>query len=131
MKNMIIEATNYSPLVEFYPDGKMVIRGRSILDDTLSFYKPLLELITQCNSSKFFIEMNIELMNTNSLKHILKILSEIKRHFGSENCEIHWYYEKGDEDMIDIGKFFETILQKSFHFYEMSESEDVRFLQYV
>jgi hypothetical protein len=121
MKQMIIEATKNSPMVELNPEGIMIIQGRSIIEDTISFYNPIIDWVKQCSSKKFTLEVRLEYMNTSSSKQVFTILKTIKDNFSVKDVYIKWYYEEDDEDMLDTGKDFESLIRIPIDFYEYSD----------
>lgn len=118
---MIIEATKNSPMVELNPEGIMIIQGRSIIEDTISFYNPIIDWVKQCSSKKFTLEVRLEYMNTSSSKQVFTILKTIKDNFSVKDVYIKWYYEEDDEDMLDTGKDFESLIRIPIDFYEYSD----------
>ncbi|MGO9387745.1 MAG: DUF1987 domain-containing protein [Methanobacterium sp.] len=120
---MKIDATKNSPRVELNPDGDMIIKGRSILDDPFPFYNNIIDWINKCTSEKLNLEIRIEYMNTSSSKLILYLLKSIKEHFNNSKVYIKWYYDSDDEDMLDMGKDFESIIRIPIDFYELQVEE--------
>jgi hypothetical protein len=121
MKEMIIEATKNSPKVEFNPEGKMIIQGRSIIEDTVSFYNPIIDWVRNCSSKKFTLEVRLEYMNTSSSKQVFTILKSIKDNYNIKDAYIKWYYEEDDEDMLEMGKDYESMIRIPIDFYEYTD----------
>lgn len=121
MEHMKIEATNHTPLVELSTEGKLMIHGRSIIEDPLPFYKRIVDWIPLCQAKNLNVEIQIEYINTSSTKVLLNLLKKIKYFYNSNNLTISWYYESDDEEMLDLGKDFESMVCVPFDFYEMSE----------
>ena len=121
METLKIEATKFSPKVELTADGEMSIRGRSIMEDPYLFYAHIIQSIKDCKSKSFTLEMRLEYMNTSSSKVILNLLKTIKETYNSTNVFIRWYYEADDEDMLDIGRDFESLISIPIDFYELCE----------
>lgn len=122
MKDLKIEGTKFSPKVNLSADGELTISGRSIMEDPIVFYKPVIEALKQCQAKKFTLEIRLEYMNTSSTKVLLDLMRTIKEHFYASNTFINWYYESDDEDMFDIGKDFESLLSIPIDFFEMCEN---------
>ena len=120
MEQVIIEGTKYSPKVEFDPTGKLSIEGRSIIEDPGIFYNPIIEWINNCKSGTISVKMKIEYMNTSSTKLILNLFKAVKDNFNSNNVDIKWYYEEDDEEMLEIGKDFESMIHIPIDFYAYS-----------
>ena len=122
MKDFKIEGTKFSPKVDLSVNGEMTISGRSIMEDPISFYKPVFEALKQCQAKKFTLEIRLEYMNTSSTKVLLDLMRAIKDRFHASNIFINWYYESDDEDMFDIGKDFESLLSMPIDFFELCEN---------
>ena len=123
MKLIKIEATKYSPKVELSPEGKMTIYGRSIMEDPIEFYNQIINWVKNCQSKTFALDVQLEYMNTSSSKVLLDLLKSIKERYNMNEVFINWYYESDDEDMLDIGKDFESLVCIPFDFYELCKEE--------
>ena len=121
MAQMIIEATKNSPKVEFNTEGNLIIQGRSIIEDTIAFYNPIIDWIKNCSSKKFTFEVRMEYMNTSSSKQMLTILKSIKDNSNIKDVYIKWYYEEDDEDMLEMGKDYESMIRIPIDFYEFTD----------
>ena len=125
MSCLKIYPSKNTPLVELSSDGKLTIHGRSILDDAMGFYNPVLHWISESKSLTFTIEIQLEYLDTSSTKMILHILKAIKQKYGVKNMEIHWIYESDDEDMFNLGKDLEMVIRRPFHFYELHPEKSI------
>ena len=100
-------------------NGNLLIAGRSIIENSHQFYKPLITELSKCVKAplaKMEIDFKLEYFNTNSSKSILdvlKVLQEINSR--SNNVVINWYYEEGDEDVLEIGEDFSSIINFPFN----------------
>lgn len=121
MENLKIEATKYSPFVELSEDGHMIIRGRSIIEDPVTFYKQIIDWIPKCKSKTFSIEVQFDYLNTSSTKVFFDLLNKIKEHYNSTSITIAWYFEEDDIDMEELGKDIESLICVPIDFYEMAE----------
>lgn len=122
MENLTIKGTYRTPEVEFFNSGKLLIKGRSIPEDAGLFYNHLYSWIfrycmSPCNETE--VNLALEYMNSGSAKSVLQILRELVS-ISENGCElvINWYYESGDEDMLEKGEYFESILKHKFNFIE-------------
>jgi hypothetical protein len=123
MENLLIKATSRNPEVDFNVNGNIRIKGRSIPEDAGLFYNYLYSWIFRyCMNPMPETNVNLELeyMNSGSAKSILQILRELSQiTYNSNNkLTINWYYELGDEDMLEKGEYFESILKHKFTFIE-------------
>ncbi len=122
MDNLIIKATSKTPEVEFYFNGKIKIKGRSIPEDATIFFDLLQSWIFQyCLNphNETIVEVELEYMNSASAKSLLQLLSELTElSQQGKNLIINWYFESGDDDMIERGEYFENILKFKFNYIE-------------
>ena len=98
-----------------YNNGELVISGRSIPENSIEFYKPIiewLELLKVSDKDKIVLDIKLEYFNTSSSKCILDVfkkLEEIKA-VGKE-ASIRWFFESDDEDMEEAGQDFSAIIK--------------------
>lgn len=115
MENLSIKGTSRTPQIDFDFEGNFRIKGRSIPEDAGLFYNHLYSWVLKyCHNPKPVTNVYLELeyMNSGSSKSILQILRELINNTHETNTTlIHWYYERGDEDMHEKGEYFETILK--------------------
>ena len=117
MKLLNISATNNTPMVSLDTEGKMVIQGRSYNDDATNFYGPVIDWIKGFSSQKLILEIRLEYLNKSSLNQIYYLLKSVKGNEKIIKATIQWYYEDDDEEMLDIGKTFESQISIPFKFY--------------
>jgi hypothetical protein len=120
MKDLRIERTFNTPLIDFKRTGQLCIEGRSIPENTPSFYKPVFEWLEQYRHypiSKIMVDIRLEFFNTSSSKCILDILKgvEILKKQGSEVL-INWCYNDEDENLLECGEDFSKIINLEFKF---------------
>ncbi|MEM7162494.1 MAG: DUF1987 domain-containing protein [Bacteroidota bacterium] len=121
-----IEGTPKTPEVVLDPTaGKLMLKGRSIPENSIEFYKPLIDWIdsyreTALDHTEIFIKL--EYFNTSSSKCILDVFKKLEnvKQDGKE-VVVKWYYECDDEDMLEAGEDYEAILDLPFEMIEMEE----------
>jgi len=123
MENLLIKGTGRTPDVDFNIDGHIRIKGRSIPEDAGLFYNHLYSWIFRyCMNPLVETVVNLELeyMNSGSAKSVLQILRELTNITNNKKNKlcINWYYELGDEDMLEKGEYFQSILKHTFVFIE-------------
>ena len=104
-----INATVRSPFILLDPEsGIMEISGRSLLDDSELFYKPMVEWIEEyikSPSPKTTFICNFNYYNNPLSKILFNVLMKLDKNICPPNrFEIHWYYEKDDNDMLENGE---------------------------
>ncbi len=122
MENLLIESTKKTPEVSFNADGKIRISGRSIPEDATKFYDDLYEWIyyfCQEPPESTTVDIELEYFNSGSSKALLHILRALKEVVNKGNkLTINWYYEIGDDDIMERGEYYESILEIKFNFIE-------------
>jgi len=121
------QGSQKTPTINFDSEsGKIEMKGRSIPENAIEFYKPLVAWLDEyANTAQGLTEANIQLeyFNTSSSKCILDVfkkLETINQKDGSEVI-INWYYEEDDEDMLEAGEDYQSILKIPFKMIEMEE----------
>ncbi len=128
MENIFIEPTRTTPLINFDPDKSLLeIKGRSSPENSIKFYQKTLENLDEYSisgESGFTANIAFEYFNTSSSKclfDIFKWLSKIKN--SGKKVTINWYYEEGDDDMMETGEDYSDLLDLNFNFFEMEEDD--------
>ena len=112
-----------TPLVEFTTSGELLLKGRSIPENSIEFYKPLIEWIesySESPNSSTVLNVQLEYFNTSSSKCILDVFKKLETVSGSE-VSVKWYYEEDDEDMLEAGEDYEAIIDLPFEMIEVEE----------
>lgn len=119
METINIEATDETPMIILdAANSKFEMSGRSLPEDVITFYNPILEWLDGYASSpnpetKFTFKM--EYFNTASSKMILDILLKLEEiQEENEGVTILWYYNEDDEDMEEAGEEYADIVEVPF-----------------
>lgn len=124
MENLKIEGSPKTPTIEFdYQNGSILIQGRSIPENSIEFYKPLVDRLDEYTNEpkeKTSVNIKLEYFNTSSSKCILDIFKKLEKvkNSGSETV-INWFYETDDEDMLEAGEDYQAIINIPFKMIEM------------
>jgi hypothetical protein len=120
-----IEGTPKTPTVNFNAEsGVLEIKGRSIPENAVEFYRPLVDWIGNYGgATKEATEVNIQLeyFNTSSSKCILDVFKKLESINGKSSILINWHYEEDDEDMLEAGEDYQAIINIPFKMIEMEE----------
>lgn len=124
MESLIIDGTTKTPDVNFNAEkGILEVKGRSIPENSIEFYKPLvdwLEEYAQSPQSKTQVNVHLEYFNTSSSKCILDVFKKLEAiHKNKYDVQINWYYEEDDEDMLEAGEDYESIIRVPFKMIEI------------
>jgi len=126
METIIIEGTPKTPTVEFNAEeGKVEIKGRSIPENSVEFYNPLIAWLEAYGSNpKDVTQVNIQLeyFNTSSSKCILDVFKKLEGLAKAGNdIKVNWFYEEDDEDMLEAGEDYQLIIKLPFKMIEIEE----------
>ena len=123
MEDLKQEGSAKTPEVEFNASGELLLKGRSIPENSIEFYKPLIEWIdsySESPNSSTVLNVQLEYFNTSSSKCILDVFKKLESVTGSE-VSVKWYYEEDDEDMLEAGEDYEAIIDLPFEMIEVEE----------
>lgn len=126
MEPINIEGTPKTPTIKFDATaGVFEIKGRSIPENSVEFYKPLVDWLDSYKESplpKTVVNIRLEYFNTSSSKCILDVFKKLETiHKAKNEVEVNWYYEEDDEDMLEAGEDYESIIRVPFKMIEIVE----------
>jgi hypothetical protein len=124
LNSLTIEPTKKTPWIVLEP-GKVIILGRSILENPAEFYRPIHEWVSKYAGESprmTNIQFGFEFINTTSIKWVYAILKELSRIPDMPTrAKISWYYEEGDEDMCDLGFILRSLVDCPFTITEVED----------
>ena len=111
MEALDIQGTNDTPKVLLDAENDIFeISGRSLPEDVVSFYKPILEWLDEYRENPIdYTEFVFRYIyfNTATSKLIQEILFKLEEIYeAGNNVQVMWFYEEDDEDMQDVGEEF-------------------------
>jgi len=126
MDAISIEGTPKTPTVNFNAESGLVeIKGRSIPENSIEFYKPLVDWLEEYlanPASLTNVNIQLEYFNTSSSKCILDVFKKLEAIYKSGNeVIINWHYEEDDEDMLEAGEDYQSIIKIPFKMIEIEE----------
>lgn len=125
MENLTLEGSAETPFISFSSSGKLELRGRSIPENSVEFYKPLKEWIEAYSknpSSSTTIDIKLEYFNTSSSKCILDLFKKLENMYEKGmKVSVNWYFETDDEDMEEAGEDYQAIVSLPFQVIEVEE----------
>ena len=126
MDNYSLEGSAKTPSISFDGDkGVLELRGRSIPENSIEFYKPLNDWIDNYGKSpqaETIVDVRLEYFNTSSSKCILDLFKQLENLNGSgTNIKVNWYFEEDDEDMEEAGEDYQAIINLPFNMIEVEE----------
>ena len=126
MEKITIEPTPKTPSVSFdFEKGFLEIKGRSIPENSIEFYKPIVESLEKYGispSSVTTVNIQLEYFNTSSSKCILDVFKRLESiHKSGNQLVVNWYYEQDDEDMLEAGEDYQAIINVPFKMIQITE----------
>jgi hypothetical protein len=126
METITIEGTPKTPTIKFeYEKGFLEIKGRSIPENSIEFYKPLIDWLdkySQTPKTATSVNIQLEYFNTSSSKCILDVFKKLENiHSKGSQVTINWHYEEDDEDMLEAGEDYQAIINVPFKMIQIEE----------
>ena len=126
METISIEGTPKTPTITFdLTKGFLEIKGRSIPENSIEFYKPLvdwLEKYAATPQAATNVNIQLEYFNTSSSKCILDVFKKLEAiNKNGSSVTINWCYEEDDEDMLEAGEDYQAIINIPFKMVQVDE----------
>lgn len=127
MKKLFIKGTKQTPEIVFdNKSGILDISGRSIPEDSYSFYQPITDWVEEYAENppeKTVVKVYLEYFNTSSSKFILEIFNRLKPLAKNDDgkIKVEWYYDEDDEEMMETGEDYQDVSQLPFDFIEIED----------
>ncbi|MCK5465074.1 MAG: DUF1987 domain-containing protein [Bacteroidales bacterium] len=122
MELVSLESTKKTPNVLLDPSGRIRIGGRSIPEDASKFYDNILNwVLDYCHtpSDSTVVDIELEYFNSGSAKFVMQILRELSELLAEgRDLKVNWYYEEGDDDILERGEYYSSILDLEINFIE-------------
>jgi hypothetical protein len=120
MKVLKLSATKSSPEIVLNPAGFIKIKGRSIHENIIDFFKPVEEWVIdyiKVPADITCLDINLEYFNSASAKLLIQLFQKISYvQLKNKKFIVNWYYEEGDEDILERGEYFSSVLNIPFNF---------------
>ena len=120
MENLFIEETIKTPQIEFNAEkGALRISGKSIPENTAEFYKPVYDWLNEYSARPAVqteLKVELEYFNTSSSKCLLDVFRKLEfmSKSGTQNIRVVWLHEEEDEDMLEAGEDYKSIVKLEF-----------------
>jgi hypothetical protein len=123
MEILKITARKDTPYVFFDSEtGILEISGKSLPEDAVKFYAPLVSWIEEyIKSPKSTTVLNLKFIyiNTASSKKVIEMISIlVKSKSIDKELKINWYYKKDDEEQREEGEDYSDMVNYPFNFIE-------------
>lgn len=126
IENLLVEGTVKTPTVVLDADaGVLLIRGRSIPENTIDFFSPInnwVDSYCAIPKDKTIFQIRLEYFNTSTSKCLLDLLRKFENinKYRSE-VTVEWFYEINDDDMEEAGQDYQAIVELPFNMIEVEE----------
>jgi hypothetical protein len=118
-----IPSAKNSPEIIINPSGVIKIRGRSISENVTEFFKPVFEWIDDYMTDPAdltVVDIKLEYFNSASAKIFIQLLQKLTYvKLKNKKVIFNWYYEDGDEDILERGEYFSSVLDVPFNFIKL------------
>ena len=123
MEELRISPTKNTPEIMLNPAGTILIKGRSIHENVTDFFEPVEDWISEYISAPAevtSVDLNLEYFNSASAKVFIHLLQKISYvTLKRKKFVINWYYEEGDDDILERGEYFASVLDVRFNFIKL------------
>lgn len=115
-----IESTKNTPEITLNPEGTIKIEGRSISEFSSEVSRQLEDWLNKYLSDPpelTCIDLFLEYLNTSNFRFYISLLKKIETILlKNKKYIINWYYEEGDEDIVEKGEYISDFLEIPFNF---------------
>ncbi len=124
MNPLIIESTDTTLQVNLNKStGVFEFSGRSRPEDIVRFFKPIFDWFKEYESDpnpETVVTFKMDYFNSSSAKVLLRFLVFIEDMFNKGiNIRIKWCYVVNDDDMLETGEDYSTLIKVPFEFEEI------------
>ena len=134
MNSLIIAATDFTPKINFIIEtGQFEISGVSRPEDVAGFYEEPLDWLCRFEETvlksehrygfqELHLVFQLSYFNSSSSKYIIQMLRPVKN-LKSQGIpvRIDWFYEEGDEKMLEDGEDLAEAVALDFNYIEMED----------
>ena len=125
MENLYIEGSDTLPSVQLNTNGLLKIFGRALPENAFNFFKPIITWVKEFSAETVTIEINLEYYNTAVSKQLYDFLQVIDSNPGNKKINLKWFYEEGDDEILESGEIYEELLPRiQFNYQEYQEIFD-------
>ena len=110
----IVKETRTTPFIKV-DAGEIIIKGRSIPEDALEFYEPVLDACrdyVKKPAELTVIDIHLDYVNSGLKKYLTNVLTIMEQSYLEGNSyEVNWIYDIDDEAMLDLGYDLKGIIK--------------------
>jgi len=124
-----IAPTKSTPEITLNPEGIIRIKGRSMIDNVIQFSKEMDIWVNKyiCDPADLTcVDFYMEYLNTNNLIFYISLLKKIETvRLKNKKFMVNWYYDEGDEDIIEKGEHISSVVEVPFNFIMIPNRIDI------
>ncbi len=117
------DATEDLPSVMFdNSKGVFEISKRSLPENAILFYEPLIEHVTEylrAPKAETNVILHFDYISTSSTKQVMKMIMLFDELSKTKKVNLNWNYDNGDTDMLQTGSRLEKLTGMKFIFNEI------------
>lgn len=117
MKSVIIGGKDYDYTITLTAD-LIEFKGRFLPSNSRDFFVPITNWFTEYTqkpSKETIINFKLDYFNTSTSKKFLDLMMLLEETKNTKTI-INWYYNDGDEDILDAGKGYSELVNIEFNF---------------
>ena len=127
MERIQIKPETNSPRIDFDPvNGVLTFEGKSLMEDSESFYLPLVEWIikyTENPCKGTVVDFKYDYFNTSSSKWLITITKQLKVLYNTDpTTVVNWYWP--DDDILEYGEVIRDLVDMPINMIEVEEDLD-------
>ncbi|MCU0445404.1 MAG: DUF1987 domain-containing protein [Microscillaceae bacterium] len=121
MENLFIEATNYTPQIDFQGKiGVFNISGDCYHEYTTEFFRPIFEWLkkyTNDAGKKIVVNFKLEYFNTSASRRFQEMIDILEEYQLKKKGQIviNWYYDKNSPDNLEAGEEYAKFAKVKFN----------------
>jgi len=124
MSPLILEGTNTTFSVILDPETKVFeFSGKSRPENVAGFFEPIFEWFDGYSlhpNEETIVGFKLEYYNSSTAKFLLRLLVKLEEmHHKGHKVFIHWFYRDGDEDIMESGADYSTLVTVPIELKEM------------
>lgn len=131
MEKIQINPETNSPRINFDPEnGVLTFEGKSLMEDSESFYLPLVEWIMKYSENPHqgtVVDFKYDYFNTSSSKWLITITKQIKVLYAKDpTTVVNWYWP--DDDILEYGEVIRDLVDMPINMIEVEadgEEEEI------
>lgn len=121
-----ILSTKNTPEISLDPEGIIKIKGRSMNGNVTELSRQIEDWVDEyiCDPADVTsVDIYLEYFNGINLKIYMSLLKKIASvKLKNKKYIINWYYEEGDEDILEKGEYISSVLNIPFNFLKINVS---------